>query len=590
MKNNQRFLNGGRVPLVLVFSIIPVSFAIEAIYEDCNWKSKSWTEKLVKTINDKNRSASEAEAVCHRCTKTSPHDLELTALQATADDLNAVPMECFLAGAIKKYKQKGSRKRFYYCESPDSLNIQNNMPVRDTTGQDRRIYPRSPCLNKDYMNMIRDSFHYMAECFGFETDLPYLFSLFNHESSFILNKQSNTGARCVGQLTKDTVKTINKYIYMSQDPELQHYHNIYKQALLKCPDLETRLSFLPKELLRSRNPTFLKLRRIHNNISITCLTTQDPDICFFYSLYNISVNRKRLTFKLESLHENLPENLEIPKAMKETFKMPVLLNEMVRVKGTVTTDAGAEKEIDILLENDYEIHQEMSRYKYNPEELQVTKQPVYDFNKAAEWAMLYLAYNGGMSVMDTYFKEFLIKKKRRLASGKTCKGENRSTPICRNQKRLQQGQSMEPDFSLSETAQSVVDKLQEIRILKWEIKKLKKKNPDEAPSLIAEKEKQITELTDGMETEIQTLRQSTLGQDQVPELFSDYLLLEYAEKVSRRAEVITFLGKIKADAKGLRHIRGPLNRVHKRSERKPDDTEAESFYESVKNKCQFPLE
>ena len=168
---------------LLAFGMIPTTFAIETIYENCHWRSKSWTEKLVSTINDKNRSATAAEAVCQNCSETSPHSQGLTALQDIANGLNAtkeIPEECFLASSIRKYKEKGSRKRFYYCPSPGSSKTKDSMPVTNDAGQTRYFYPRSPCLNKDYTNMIKDSFHYMADCFDFEKeDLSYLFALFN---------------------------------------------------------------------------------------------------------------------------------------------------------------------------------------------------------------------------------------------------------------------------------------------------------------------------------------------------------------------------------------------------------------------------
>lgn len=582
-------------PLFLfIFSVISSpAFAIESIYETCHWRSKSWTERLVSTINNKNRqNDTTAEAVCQRCPEISPNGQGLSALQNITDGLNAtknIPAECFLASSIKKYQQHGSYDRFYYCDRPDSPNIKGTMPVIDETGQARNLYPRSPCLSKDYTNMIKDSFHYMAGCFGFKKEeLPYLFTLFNHESSFILNKKSGTGARCIGQLIRDTAKTINKYIYMSNDAALRPYYNIYKQALKKCPDLEIRLSFLPSKLLKDENPSFSKLRRIHQKMSVTCLTTQDPDICFFYSLYNMSVNRLRLRAGLKLSHENLPENLEIPQSMKDTFKLPVSLNEIVHIKGTVITETGEQKKIDVLLENDYEIYQKMSQYEYDSKELQIEKIPVYDFNRATEWTMLYLAYNGGMSVADTYLKEFLIKKKEQLSSRKTCK--NRTTAACKARKKLLQGQSLELNLSTSETAQEVSDTIRKIRKLKWEIKKIQKTDASaKAAQVIEEKEKQTQELADGMENAVRLLRERTLGKSKPPELFSDYLLLEYNGSLWRRSEVIEFPGKIKTDAKDLHEIRASLIKAHKHSKQTPTDKEAENFLNSVKNNCQFPL-
>ena len=377
---------------------------------------------------------------------------------------------------------------------------------------------------------------------------------------------------------------------MSNDTALQPHHNIYKQALKKCPDLKSKLSFLPGELMRSENPSFSKLKRIHRKMSITCLTTQDPDICFFYSMYNISVNKLLFRSRLESFHKNLPENLEIPRAMKDTFKMPVSLNEIVRIKGTVTTETGEQKEIDILLENDYEIYQTMSQYQYKPTDLKAKKVPVYDFDSETEWAMLYLAYNGGMSVVDTYLKEFLIKKKAQIASRKVCALKEKSASACQARQKLLQDQSLTLDLSVSEPARKVFDRLHKIRVLKWEIKKIKKTGASsEASQSIAEKEKQITHLSDSIKTDVHLLRERTLGKGMPPRLFSDYLLLEYNGKIGRRAEVMQFLGKIKADATDLHNIKTGLKKTHELSPRKPSKTETDSFIKFVTHKCQFPL-
>ena len=201
--------------LVFVSASLSIRASADMPYEECSWKSKSYTQRLVE---DTLLQSLEAKTTCEECSTENRDSSTETTTNSLREALDfPIPTECFFAAATRKLSTKGSQKRFYYCKSPESKTPEDTMKVTTKNGKSRELYPRRPCFNEAYVSMIAKSFHYMAKCFGLNSqERQNIFALFNHESSFVLNKRSWTKARCIGQLTPDTVYTMNKYIYMSK--------------------------------------------------------------------------------------------------------------------------------------------------------------------------------------------------------------------------------------------------------------------------------------------------------------------------------------------------------------------------------------
>ena len=68
-------------------------------------------------------------------------------------------------------------------------------------------YPRRPCFSQLYTAMTMKAFYDISQCL--EIDEHLAFSLFFHESRFIINIKSHTGALCYSQVTGDAVTDFN---------------------------------------------------------------------------------------------------------------------------------------------------------------------------------------------------------------------------------------------------------------------------------------------------------------------------------------------------------------------------------------------
>lgn len=88
----------------------------------------------------------------------------------------------------------------------------------------------------------------MGYCFDLSnTELYDLFAIIHHESSFIPNSRSFTGAKCAGQLTTQAIINLDMDILLKTDPA---YSN-YTQAIERCPYLQDIL--IPTDLLTNDN-------------------------------------------------------------------------------------------------------------------------------------------------------------------------------------------------------------------------------------------------------------------------------------------------------------------------------------------------
>ena len=304
-----------------------LAHAVDIPYEQCDWKNKEWTEQLVQESENFLTEADCPTATCNTNGKDTAYTQNAdnsTTIQPTQEALK-IPPACFLVSAVHSVaKPPGQIKdeegnyyaNYYYCDSRDDKKTKRKFTIENPEGKKTAINPRPPCLNKDYIMMTYHAFHNMADCFKFSPEeKKSLFTLFNHESHFILNQKSHTGARCYGQLTSVAFTEINKRIYVSDQSD-RFESSLYKEFKENCPDLLDRV-LIPDKIRNgitdnswqkgrykkgplkghkykgkfdSFDDNYNQVRTAAQNMS--CPLTRDANTCFFYAMYNMKINQK----------------------------------------------------------------------------------------------------------------------------------------------------------------------------------------------------------------------------------------------------------------------------------------------------------
>ena len=426
-------------------------------FEQCDWKNKEYTARLVKDhsffplsdplqnmldswdkfktemdieqreeeITSCNNSHSDYEsepaieaAICsgnktdEEFAYLSPlyDDFILSFLKESIKDTyfseNDVPLECFFAGAVKGANIYGSSKHFYYCDK--NSNKPKNMSVADNNDKIRNISPRA-CLNKDYMYLTARAFNKTADCFGFEkAEKEAIFKLLNHESSFLHNIKSPTGAKCYGQLTTDTIKEINKQIYFSDTLSPLPYSYIFNEVIETCPGLQNVI-LNPKiyePIEQAGTKSIKKFNKIISQSPVTCKITQNPYSCLFYSFYNFKKNADEIEKQLKKPTSSFSGNNNIPQEFKDRFFLPISLGQMVGV----TNSTGK----DMIFWDDSELWPVLKAS--SPDRLSNIRQlHLFENEEEIKNLFKFWTYNGGMSIARDYMTRFIKQLKRSIA-------------------------------------------------------------------------------------------------------------------------------------------------------------------------------
>ena len=425
--------------LLILFSAF--KSAGSSLYEQCDWKNKAYTERLIRE-SQKLFPKTEACSDCFMPEKKGQNWwfewINDFFLWPKEED---IPVECFFASGTKTLTKGPGSKNYYYCKSKKSMKPLEKMRLTDSRGKRRYVSPRKPCLNFPYTLMTSKAFHYMTDCFDFsQREKNYLFALFNRESSFILNNRSKGHARCYGQLRATVVKDINESIYF----ENVLGSKIYRQALQRCEDLNEKVWIDPKIIPvrmggKGETRSYSRLEKINKKIRVTCRLTQDPATCFFYSLFNMQKNRIRLEVALNTVDKKIPRKTKVPENIKQDFLFPIRLNEVLHVKGIVKVN-GKKRRIDEIFENNNEVYKSMKEVQYDPKDLAIKKVKLFkiDFNR--KWKILYWLYNGGSSVADTYIWNFIREEKKTLS--RECKRNHMGFQRCKHRRQIIQNRSL----------------------------------------------------------------------------------------------------------------------------------------------------
>ena len=334
--------------LILIFCFSHLTHA----YENCSWKDYTLTSSLIEAT----------QATISLCSGPNPHpecrteitdkvfqeedfsflsffskinkmlqyarfsffhtNKKMQVIRANSRNEKPISQLCFLASSSRGksiFDSKESehscsdertslKQNFYYCENSTERSCQTTMSVIDDKGNKRSIYPRAPCLSQNYIQTLADSFNKMSQCFGFsKEEQKNMFSIINHESFFMPNSRSNTGARCAGQLTTRSLVDLNVNIILKQNP----VYLIYQEALERCPFLETVL--IPSNLTTSdiyQNVSYDNLVKKLYQSPITCSLISDMSRCFFYSFLFQAASFRWFDQHIESIQYAMhPEDL-----------------------------------------------------------------------------------------------------------------------------------------------------------------------------------------------------------------------------------------------------------------------------------------
>ena len=402
--------------LIFIFPLfISIAEARSVMYERCVYSTRDITNKMIAS----SLSGDTKSEACEDCLiKTVSSDKNYHTFKDIISKALYKPTTihpiCFYASALRSNQKKEGKTNYYHCSegsNPKGNNSRTFKIYSPVKNKELHLYPRRACLSKDYIDMTANSFNYMASCLGFssKTDKRQLFALYNHESQFILNNRSSTGARCYGQLTSALINTIDKSVFKYKLSE-NIYAQIFNEAVNKCPDLNQKVIY--DKTCRKNIKTTHKCN--------TCRVTQDPHTCFFYSMMYIRKNKKTLRKILLSNDRPMPKNAKISDEIKKQFQMPIKRNEIVYMKGTVKTKSGKTKEVDLILKDDHEAYDTLNGIDLKNSSVKVKKVNLYKPDSDLEWYILHSAYNGGDSVIYIHLQTFLSQVKGAISSNKTC--------------------------------------------------------------------------------------------------------------------------------------------------------------------------
>ncbi|MGI9549076.1 MAG: hypothetical protein ACR2M7_03770 [Bdellovibrionales bacterium] len=363
--------------LVLSFLAIPQALAID--YETCDWRNELSSPFL------------------HPNQGTRRFANLLSNGRNTRFKVNNA---CIMA-STQKITSSGSKEKFVYCEKRKNKWIKTNIKVtrceeelNGETCEERFLYPRRPCLNENYITKTNQIFHNMAKCFNLS--VPELFVLFNHESGFVSNVRSFTGARCYGQMTVDGIKAVNYYI--------KKQHPIYTNFLAKCPQY-------------GKNLTISTPRSKRDLYQTDCELTKSPFSCLFYSTFHV----KSLMVKIKNMLEGTDRIHKSYRWIESdlNIELPIRINEIV-----IATDSSQGRDRFYIFKDEKELHQNRNGRlvkKFNElkksSEVRFTKVPIFS-NKAKDqlnWILTYWSYNGGDTVGIKHFKEYMSQLKNNIS-------------------------------------------------------------------------------------------------------------------------------------------------------------------------------
>ncbi len=258
-----------------------------------------------------------------------------------------------------------------YLSCPEEF-VSRRVHLRASGCNKGSVYPRKPCLNREYVALTATVFHDVARCL----QIPYglAFAIFHHESRFVINSQSHTGALCYGQITGAAAADFNSFL-----DEKPHYKDIKallpENILAQCPDTWKhfqRVKVLPHAFHR----------RLHIPAQDKCLLTLNPYTCFFYGFAYIKILLHKSQKAIEEMN-----NIEVAVYKDQIF---IFWGEKEK---RVT-----EKKLNHIF--------------------QTEKIKIFRNEEALKHLLVIVGYNGGPVLYGVLFKKFIARLKKTLSDPK----------------------------------------------------------------------------------------------------------------------------------------------------------------------------
>ena len=409
--------------------------SLDLFFEQCNWQNQEYTTRIIRDHNffplsdslqqivnswdqEENEEEIESTKQCHgqTCnTDLSPLYNEVIlswfqeSIRGNDFSTNDIPLECFFAGAVRGANIYDPGSHFYYCEK-DSNKKSSHMSVTDNNNKERNILPRRACLNKDYTYLTATAFNKTADCFGFKkAEKEALFKLLNHESTFLHNIKSPTGAKCYGQLTTIAIEEINKQIYFRDSSNPLPYSYIFDDVIKKCPGLQHVIlnSKIYEAQAKGEEKSLNQFDQIISQSPISCKITQNPYSCLFYTFYNFKKSFDLIDRQINLPTSNFSEQNNISQDFQEYFLLPIRLNTMLSVTNS--------RDQEMLFWDDSEIWNSSVRQVPLDSFKDIEPLPLFENDKEIQRLFSIWSYNGGLSISETYLTKFIKQLKRYIA-------------------------------------------------------------------------------------------------------------------------------------------------------------------------------
>ena len=364
-------------------------------YQNCNPNSLNRTKSLVSALTDKETEATH----CVNCQSASLDDFHSLKFQSQPQLF--IPKQCFLAMALRGNNIFPNRQ-YTHCKNNESNRFQRKSKL---------------CINEDYVTLIQENFLSMSRCFDLSVKKEKeIFFLINQESSGLLNIRSRSGAKCLGQLTENYIKEINKYIKSRKWKNPLTYSEIYDEVTERCPEL--------KEVV------------LQNLKKVNCKLISDPRICLFYTLFGLEQTHRQIQKNLDSKQDYMGTR-EFSKKDKELFKLPIKLNEMLNVRLTIDG-----KPVQWLFWGDLELYDALKSLKESKRVvhvLETTKTPLFEDQEDIELMFNYWSHNGGASIARRRMIGMVERFKQQLARACEASSKEKRCPL---RQKIQKGKSL----------------------------------------------------------------------------------------------------------------------------------------------------
>ena len=411
-------------------------------YEQCTWKNRIQTDKLVENFKDylvgeeSRRVAAESKPDCPTRGLGIEPFLEWAAQVKSRtleyvwgkSEQNYSPL-CFLASGWKGkrlWKPAPGGKSYYHCSKGKTRPL---MLKEDDAGRRRKIYTRSFCMNGDYVQLIAKSFNEMSQCFDLTDDeKKYFFAIYSHESSFHLNKRSRTSARCLGQVTMVANIEVNRDINWGRTDIAAH---VFK----KCPRLKDEI--IPEDILRRKlSKKKIKYLTLKSRGRFNCHLSHNPYACLFYSIYFLKYYEEILEKEMSKSMDHT--DIEISEEHEEQYQLPIKMGEILHLKGTCNHRVKGAVEGSWLFDRDDEVYDFLQRCRFDKSIVARKVDLFENFYSKVKLDVLLTSYNGGSSILNDYFPSFIKYFKRKIV--RKCDNDSK----CPHRRIIESGNSLSP--------------------------------------------------------------------------------------------------------------------------------------------------